>query len=205
MRYPLVDGQGNFGSVDGDPPAAMRYTEARLAARPTNCCQTSTRTRWISAPTTTAPAGAAGAAQPLPESAGATAPPASPWAWPPTSRPTTWAKSATPCWPTARQPGRQPGRTDGAHQGPDFPTGGIIYGRRGHPRGLPTGRGCIRMRAKVAVEQQGRPGDHDRPGAALPGEQGEADRADRRAGEGQEDRGHLRHPGRIATGTACGW
>ena len=31
LRYPLVDGQGNFGSVDGDPPAAMRYTEARLA------------------------------------------------------------------------------------------------------------------------------------------------------------------------------
>jgi DNA gyrase subunit A len=30
MRYPLIDGQGNFGSVDGDPPAAMRYTEARL-------------------------------------------------------------------------------------------------------------------------------------------------------------------------------
>ena len=32
MRYLLVDGQGNFGTVDGDPPAAMRYTEARLAA-----------------------------------------------------------------------------------------------------------------------------------------------------------------------------
>lgn len=32
MRYPLIDGQGNFGSMDGDPPAAMRYTEARLAA-----------------------------------------------------------------------------------------------------------------------------------------------------------------------------
>src|SRR5690348_11981675 len=30
LRYPLVDGQGNFGSVDGDPPAAMRYTEVRL-------------------------------------------------------------------------------------------------------------------------------------------------------------------------------
>src|SRR4029077_8187458 len=30
MRYPLIDGQGNFGSVDGDPPAAYRYTEARL-------------------------------------------------------------------------------------------------------------------------------------------------------------------------------
>ena len=32
LRYPLVDGQGNFGSIDGDPPAAMRYTEARLRA-----------------------------------------------------------------------------------------------------------------------------------------------------------------------------
>src|SRR6187551_819013 len=31
LRYTLIDGQGNFGSVDGDPPAAMRYTEARLA------------------------------------------------------------------------------------------------------------------------------------------------------------------------------
>ena len=31
MRYPLVDGQGNFGSIDDDPPAAMRYTEARLS------------------------------------------------------------------------------------------------------------------------------------------------------------------------------
>ena len=30
MRYPLVDGQGNFGSMDGDSPAAMRYTEARM-------------------------------------------------------------------------------------------------------------------------------------------------------------------------------
>jgi DNA gyrase subunit A len=30
VRYPMVDGQGNFGSMDGDPPAAMRYTEASL-------------------------------------------------------------------------------------------------------------------------------------------------------------------------------
>src|SRR5512146_1895284 len=35
LRYPLVDGQGNFGSIDGDPPAAMRYTEARMAATAT--------------------------------------------------------------------------------------------------------------------------------------------------------------------------
>ena len=32
LRYPLVNGQGNFGSVDGDSPAAMRYTEAKLAS-----------------------------------------------------------------------------------------------------------------------------------------------------------------------------
>ena len=32
MRYTLIDGQGNFGSTDGDPPAAMRYTEARMTA-----------------------------------------------------------------------------------------------------------------------------------------------------------------------------
>src|ERR1700758_3629336 len=32
LRYPLIEGQGNFGSVDGDPPAAMRYTEAKLSA-----------------------------------------------------------------------------------------------------------------------------------------------------------------------------
>ena len=30
LRYPMIDGQGNFGSVDGDPPAAMRYTECRM-------------------------------------------------------------------------------------------------------------------------------------------------------------------------------
>ena len=34
LRYPLVDGQGNFGSIDGDPPAAMRYTEARSRRPP---------------------------------------------------------------------------------------------------------------------------------------------------------------------------
>ena len=36
MRLPLIDGQGNFGSMDGDPPAAMRYTEARLARASTS-------------------------------------------------------------------------------------------------------------------------------------------------------------------------
>ena len=38
MNVPLIDGQGNFGSIDGDGPAAMRYTEARLAPLPLKCC-----------------------------------------------------------------------------------------------------------------------------------------------------------------------
>ena len=37
MRYQLVDGQGNFGSIDGDPPAAMRYTEVRMTKSPLSC------------------------------------------------------------------------------------------------------------------------------------------------------------------------
>ena len=56
MRVPLIDGQGNFGSVDGDNPAAMRYTEVRLATRGRRCCwTTSTRTPSISSRTTTRP------------------------------------------------------------------------------------------------------------------------------------------------------
>ena len=54
MRYLLVDGQGNFGSVDGDPPAAMRYTEVRMSThRRASCSPTSTRKRSISSRTTT--------------------------------------------------------------------------------------------------------------------------------------------------------
>ena len=92
MRYRLVDGQGNFGCVDGDPPAAMRYTEARLSAfrdgnagsdRPRygrfspilmarctepECCRRRCPICW------------------------STAPAASRWAWRPASRPTTWEK-----------------------------------------------------------------------------------------------------------------
>jgi DNA gyrase subunit A len=95
MRYPLVDGQGNFGSVDGDPPAAMRYTEARLtrmatemlrdissdtvnfvpnfdeSQRQPRCCRRGTRTCSSTAPT------------------------ASRWGWRPRSRRTTSARSST--------------------------------------------------------------------------------------------------------------
>ena len=55
MRYPLVDGQGNFGSVDGDSPPRMRYTEARLTAISNELLADIDRTRSTSRTTTTAP------------------------------------------------------------------------------------------------------------------------------------------------------
>jgi DNA gyrase subunit A len=54
LRYTLVDGQGNFGSIDGDSAAAMRYTECRLDKIAANCWPTSTRTRSTSSRTMTA-------------------------------------------------------------------------------------------------------------------------------------------------------
>ena len=44
MRYPLIDPQGNFGSIDNDSPAAMRYTERASRGSPPRCSATSTRT-----------------------------------------------------------------------------------------------------------------------------------------------------------------
>ena len=97
MRYPLVDGQGNFGSVDGDAAAAMRYTEARLTAiagemladidKDTvdfddNYDGTQKQPSVLPAK--------------LPEPARSTAARASPSAWRRTSRPTTSARSPTP-------------------------------------------------------------------------------------------------------------
>jgi topoisomerase-4 subunit A len=54
LRYPLIDGQGNFGSRDGDGAAAMRYTEARLTPIAACCSMKSTRARSTSSRTTTA-------------------------------------------------------------------------------------------------------------------------------------------------------
>ena len=55
MRYMLVDGHGNFGSVDGDPPAAYRYTEARLSKISEEMLRDIERTPWTGTPTSTSP------------------------------------------------------------------------------------------------------------------------------------------------------
>jgi len=70
MRYLLVDGQGNFGSVDGDMPAAMRYTRCACRASRTSCSRTSTRKRRFHAQLRRVRAGALGAADARAEPAG---------------------------------------------------------------------------------------------------------------------------------------
>ena len=93
MRLPLIDGQGNFGSVDGDPPAAMRYTEVAARPRsPTRCSRTSTRTPSISSPTTTTPSASRWCCRRASPTCWSTAPAASPSAWRPTSRRTISAR-----------------------------------------------------------------------------------------------------------------
>ena len=93
MRVPLIDGQGNFGSVDGDMAAAMRYTESRLTKiAQTAARRSSTRTPSITRTTTTARSGNRGFCPPSSRTCWSTAPAASPSAWPPTSRRTISAR-----------------------------------------------------------------------------------------------------------------
>jgi hypothetical protein len=93
MSLPLLDGQGNFGSMDGDNPAAMRYTEVRMARpAPGYCWPISTRTRSIFRTITTARSWNPRSCRRASPTCWSTARAASPWAWPPTSRRTTWAR-----------------------------------------------------------------------------------------------------------------
>ena len=70
MRYPLIDGHGNFGSVDGDPPAAYRYTEARMARMADEMLRDIDKETVDYLPNFDETAGAAGAALPLPQPSG---------------------------------------------------------------------------------------------------------------------------------------
>ena len=88
MRLPTVDGHGNFGSPD-DPPAAMRYTEARMAPAAVAMTAPSTRTPSTSAPTTTDASSSPRCSPRRSRTWSSTVPPASRSAWPPTWRPTT--------------------------------------------------------------------------------------------------------------------
>ena len=128
MRYPLVDGQGNFGSVDGDSAAAMRYTEARLTAIAAEMLADIDKAdgrlrRQLRRPAPRADGPAGQAAEP----ARSTARRASPSAWPPTSRRTTSARSWTPTIALIDDPELTSDDLCAFVQGPDFPTGGSIF------------------------------------------------------------------------------
>ena len=187
MRYPLVDGQGNFGSIDGDPPAAMRYTEARLTQLATRCCATSTRTPSTSARTTTNRARSRGPAGPLPEPAGQRLRRhrrrhghQHPAAQPRRGRSTPSSRTSTTRRSTSTGLMKHV-------KGPDFPTGGVILGRGGIRDAYETGRGRVRRpRARAhRAAQAGQAGDH-RHRDAVPGQQG---RGRATARPDREDRG----------------
>ena len=149
MRYPLVDGQGNFGSVDGDPPAAMRYTEARLKALAEELMADLDKDTVDFVPnydeTTEEPTvlptpfpnllvnGSSGIAVGMATNI------------PPHNLRevidgVVWAHRA-PARPTARREAL--GHAGASCPGPDFPTGGIIVGRAGIAQAYRTGRGAI--------------------------------------------------------------
>ena len=171
MRYPTVDGQGNFGSVDGDPPAAMRYTEARLKALADDMMSDLDNETVDFAPNydetteepTVLPApfpnllvnGSTGIAVGM-----ATNVP-----------PHNLREVIDACiWLIENTHLRQAGMADpGAGEpyltraeklrnlirlvpAPDFPTGGFIVGRQGAVQAYMTGRGSILMRAKSEIE-----------------------------------------------------
>jgi DNA gyrase subunit A len=164
MRYPLVDGQGNFGSIDGDPPAAMRYTEARLQALADDMMADLDKETVDFSPNydetteepTVLPApfpnllvnGSAGIAVGM-----ATNVP-----------PHNLGEVVDGCVWLINQTYLQGEDAETLSRGeklkhlirlipgPDFPTGGFILGRNGIVQAYSTGRGAIQMRAKSQIE-----------------------------------------------------
>ena len=157
MRNPLVDGQGNFGSVDGDPPAAMRYTEARLEALADdlmadldketvdfvpNYDETTEEPTVLPAPypnlLVNGSAGiAVGMATNIP---------------PHNLR----EVIAGIIWLVEHPDESREAKARGLLSlvpGPDFPTGGFIVGRRGIALAYGTGRGTVTMRARTSIER----------------------------------------------------
>jgi DNA gyrase subunit A len=160
MRYPLVDGQGNFGSVDGDPPAAYRYTEARLTALAEELLSDIDKDTVGFIPnfdeTTQEPIvlpsrvpnlivnGSSGIAVGM-----ATNIP-----------PHNLGEIIDGLVMLLENP--QAGLEDlmSYIKGPDFPTGGIIHGTDGIIQAYNGGRGLIKVRAKARIEREHRGGEN---------------------------------------------
>jgi DNA gyrase subunit A len=153
MRYPLVDGQGNFGSIDGDPPAAMRYTEARLSRIAAEMLADlgrdtvdfvdnydNTRREPIVLPSRIpnllingSTGIAVGMATNIP--------------------PHNLREVVDALTLLASEPDTTVEQILDKIPGPDFPTGAIICGRQGIRNAYRTGRGLITIRARAEIEE----------------------------------------------------
>jgi len=156
MRYPLIDGQGNFGSVDGDPPAAMRYTEARLARIAEEMLGDIEKETVDFTPNfdeTTAEPGVLPPRTPnlLVNGASGIAVGMATNIPPHNLREITNAAILL-----VEEPEASLKKVMKLVPGPDFPTGGYIYGRDGIQQAYKTGRGSFTMRAKAAIEAAGK-------------------------------------------------
>jgi DNA gyrase subunit A len=152
LRYPLVDGQGNFGSVDGDPPAAMRYTECRMERiagelladidmetvdfvpnYDESTFEPSVLPTRIPNLIVNGSSGiAVGMATNIP--------------------PHNLTEIANAAIALVNNPNAGLAEVLKHVQGPDFPTGAFLYGKGGIAQAYKTGRGRFMMRAKVATE-----------------------------------------------------
>jgi DNA gyrase subunit A len=153
LRYPLIDGQGNFGSVDGDPPAAMRYTECRLqriAGEMLADIEMETvdfvpnydeSTSEPSVLPTRIPTLIVNGSNGIAVGMATNIPPHN----------LTEIINAT--IDLVNNPRAGLLEVLKHVQGPDFPTGGFIFGKSGIAQAYTTGRGRFLMRAKVATEQ----------------------------------------------------
>ena len=152
MRYPLVDGQGNFGSVDGDSPAAMRYTEVRLDKMGESMMEDMDKDTVDFVPnfdnTLEEPSvlptripnllvnGATGIAVGMATN----------------MAPHNLGECIDACLALLEDPEMEVSDLMNYIKAPDFPTGGIIYGYQGVKDAFETGRGRIVVRAKAEIE-----------------------------------------------------
>ena len=152
MRYPLVDGQGNFGSMDGDSPAAMRYTEARMKKITDEVMADIDKETvdWTLNFDDTSPEptvlptkipllivnGASGIAVGMATN----------------MAPHNLSEVVDACCAYIDNPEITGEEMLQYIKGPDFPTGGIIYGYEGVREAMLTGRGRVMMRAKTDIE-----------------------------------------------------
>lgn len=153
MRLPLVDGQGNFGSIDGDPAAAMRYTESRLARSAESLLRDIDKDTIDFVPNydetqeepSVLPAefpnllvnGAGGIAVGM----ATNIPPHNP------------GEVIAACQAVIRNPELTDDELMEIVTGPDFPTGALIMGRAGIRDAFTTGRGSVMMRARSEIQQ----------------------------------------------------